>query len=338
MFTRMLIALTALGAAGALHAAEQIDAADRLARTLTIYQQDLALFEERYRLPQAGQDLSLSIEGIAPRMQTDSLLAKGLGTLTRRQLVAGSADFRSHLQRRLGKPILLLSDSGEQRQVTLLSLEGNSLLVSDGTHSLLIALDGQWHVVLPEVLPVARGPRLELDARGQADAELSLSYLSSGLSWQPSYHLLLQPQRDSVRLEGMARIQNNSGIDLENVSLRLLAGSVNQPQGNAPIYAMEAKALRADSAAPQRHALQDYHLYTPTQPISLANGQQLGHPPTGAAGAPGRKPLPLQSVCERGAEPAPDQPCPSRDPLHPAGGCRPQGPPAGRRRPGVCAG
>ena len=278
MFTRMLIALTAVGTASVLNAAEHIDAADRLTRTLTIYQQNLALFEERYQLPEAGQDLSLSIEGIAPQLQIDSLLATGIGTLSRLQLVSEKTGIQAHLQRYLGKPILLLSDSGEQREVTLLGLEGNNALISNGKYSEQISLAGRWRIALPEVLPVAAPPHLQLDARGKAGDELSLSYLSQGLSWQPSYHLLLQPAAGRVRLEGMAMLHNNSGIDLEQVQVRLLAGSVNQPQSNAPVYAMEARALRADSAAPQRHALQDYHLYTPTQPVSLANGQQLGIP------------------------------------------------------------
>lgn len=280
MPARMLIALATLGIATTLNAAQQISEADRQARILTVYQQDLALFEEHYRLPENARDLSLQIEGIAPRLQLDSLMAEGAGTLTQRQLVNSGQSFQHYLQQYLGQPILLRADSGAQRDVTLLGVDGSSVLISDGEYSEQIALGGYWHIALPGVLPAATPPYLRLDAEGAAGPQLRLSYLSNGLSWQASYHLRLNPRAATVRLEGLATLNNNSGIDLENVQLRLLAGSVNQPQGGGRAYAMEAMALRADSssAAPARTPIEDYHLYTPAQPITLANGQQLGIP------------------------------------------------------------
>lgn len=278
MYKRMLIALAALGTATGLNAADTLGDAERLSRTLTLYQQDLALFEERYRLPDNARDLSLRIDGIGPRMQTDSLLAQGIGTLTRVQLVNAPSGFQQQLSTRLGKSILLLSDRGEQREVTLLGVEGNGVLVSDGQRSELIPAGGYWRPALDQVLPVATPPYLKLDARGKAERELSLSYLSNGLSWQAGYQLMLAPHAGTLRLHGMATLHNNSGLDLEQVKVRLLAGSVNQPRNVSRPYAMEAMALRADSAAPTREALQDYHLYTPPEPVTLGNGQQVAIP------------------------------------------------------------
>lgn len=278
MITRILMTLAALGAASSLQAIEPPDRVERLSRTLTLYQQNLALFDERYQLPQVEGPLNLRVDGISPQLQLDSLIARGAGIPTRLQLIREERNFQTRLQERLGSTLLLLSADQPPEEVRLLGVEGNGVLVSNGEYTELVPWMGERRVALPGVQPANQPPWLHLQTRGEAGAQLSLSYLSSGLGWQADYQLMLQPALGHLRLEGRATLSNNSGIDLDQVQVRLLAGSLNLPRAKAGPYLMEAMALRADSAEPAREAVQDYHLYSLAEPISLANGQQLALP------------------------------------------------------------
>lgn len=278
MITRILMTLAALGAASSLHAAESPERIERLSRTLTLYQQNLALFDERYQLPQGEGALNLRVDGISPQLQLDSLIARGAGTPARLQLVREERSFQARLQERLGSTIVLLGTDQPPEEVRLLGVEGNGVLVSNGEYTELVPWMGERRIALPGVQPANQPPWLHLQTRGEAGTELSLSYLSGGLGWQADYQLMLQPAVGKLHLEGRATLSNQSGIDLDQVRVRLLAGSLNLPRAKAGPYLMEAMALRADSAAPAREAVQDYHLYSLTAPISLANGQQLALP------------------------------------------------------------
>lgn len=106
--------------------------------------------------------------------------------------------------------------------------------------------------------------KLHSDKSAVFDAQLS--YLTDGMSWKSDYNLVLPEEGDTVTLTGWVSIENNTGTNFENATIKLIAGDVNkvqeQPQHErSKVYAM---AMREADTAPQVEAkkFDEFHMYS----------------------------------------------------------------------------
>ncbi|TCK04106.1 DUF4139 domain-containing protein [Marinobacterium mangrovicola] len=273
----------ALLSQGALAAPDLVlDAEDRSSRILTIYQQDLALFNEIYPLTLDTTAAEIRLDDISNRLQPDSIFATGIGPLRRIELGGSNPGFSQRLQDLQGEEIELIHQDGatDPRQVTLLFVEGSGIQVADNGATEFIPFTGPWRIRIPGTDQPTSGAQLSLMGSGEPGNQLELSYLANGLSWQAGYQLEILSAGKQIRLEGRATLTNNSGTDLEAAEVRLLAGKVNQPNnGRVPVYAMAAKLeMGAADAAPNRETTQDYQLYPLPEPVSLKQGASISVP------------------------------------------------------------
>lgn len=115
---------------------------------------------------------------------------------------------------------------------------------------------------------------LESDVAGKQS--IQMSYLSSGLSWDAGYVMMLGKPTEKAKLQSWVTLTNNSGTTFKDAKLKLLAGDVNRaPQGGiggagAPMMEMMAKASRAADNF-KEEGLGEYHLYTLGRPATVAN-------------------------------------------------------------------
>ena len=76
---------------------------------------------------------------------------------------------------------------------------------------------------------------LQTPEAGKFDAEIS--YVSSGMSWQADYNLVVSDKSnaktDILDMIGWITMQNHSGKTFENARIKLIAGDVNKIQNNA---------------------------------------------------------------------------------------------------------
>ncbi|NNF03489.1 MAG: hypothetical protein HKN17_03385, partial [Rhodothermales bacterium] len=131
---------------------------------------------------------------------------------------------------------------------------------------------------------------LDLEARASRDG-LRLAYLTHGMSWSPSYSMIVAADDASARIDGYATVMNNSGTAYPDADVQLLAGSVNVGGGAMPFAGMmqEAARMSADmAAAPQLsgQAFSGYHLYDVDVPLSLQSGESRRIRLLGAASVP----------------------------------------------------
>lgn len=118
---------------------------------------------------------------------------------------------------------------------------------------------------------------LGLDLRVDRPQEtLRLAYLTGGMSWSPSYAMVVARDDRSARIDGYATVSNNSGTTFRDASVQLLAGTVNlSGGGGARPRAMEMRAA-ADAAAQapsiSGQAFSGYHLYDVDVPLTLHPG------------------------------------------------------------------
>lgn len=119
---------------------------------------------------------------------------------------------------------------------------------------------------------------LDLSADRALDG-LRLAYLTRGMSWNPSYTMIVSPDDASAGIDGYATVSNNSGTGYEGAAVQLLAGTVNLDGGGTPRPMARQEAMAADMAAtgaPQisGQAFSGYHLYDVDTPITLLTGAE----------------------------------------------------------------
>ena len=84
--------------------------------------------------------------------------------------------------------------------------------------------------------------------------EAELGYVTGGMSWSASYNLVAPEKGDTLDLTGWVTIDNQSGKQFDNASIKLMAGDVNklEPQeGYARAETLAGARMAMDMAMPQ---------------------------------------------------------------------------------------
>jgi hypothetical protein len=66
-----------------------------------------------------------------------------------------------------------------------------------------------------------------VQSSGELEAEVEISYFTSGISWSADYIAIADPPEQTLRLEGFVRVDNRSGEQYENAQVRLVVGTIN---------------------------------------------------------------------------------------------------------------
>jgi hypothetical protein len=83
--------------------------------------------------------------------------------------------------------------------------------------------------VLDTTFPHDKPQMLYWNVQADADmeAQIEISYFTSGISWVGDYVAISNPAESSLRLEGFVRVSNRSGEPYANAQVRLVVGKIN---------------------------------------------------------------------------------------------------------------
>jgi hypothetical protein len=112
--------------------------------------------------------------------------------------------------------------------------------------------------------------RLWADKAGRHDTEFS--YLTGGMRWEASYNAVAPEKGDNFDIIGWVTLENMSGKDFENASVKLMAGDVARarPDQNARISRDSDDGYRGASATGvTERAFEEYHLYSLARPTTV---------------------------------------------------------------------
>ena len=124
---------------------------------------------------------------------------------------------------------------------------------------------------LPENLRVKPTLVVKLDNQNDGSKDLTLNYLTNGLSWQANY--VAEITSDSqMDLQGWVTLNNQSGADYKDAEVQLIAGDVKHENGNVRpqprTLMMAAKSVSFDAAGAAESAslpaenLGEYYVYS----------------------------------------------------------------------------
>jgi hypothetical protein len=277
------LALAAFGGPASAQAPERaLGAEARRAVTLTVYSGDLALVDEvrRADLAAGRTRLALTDVGTALRPETVLLDAEGLRVLER-VFAFDLLTPQRLLEAAVGHKVKVVRTNPETGAETVLDAEvlavagGLVLRVGDRIETAepgRIVFDS-----LPEGLRTRPTLLAEVEAAAAGPRDLSLSYLTGGLSWQADYVARLDESGTRLDLTGFVTVTNNSGAGFQGAKLRLVAGVVNQAVA-VPMLRKEMRMATMDAVAapqaagmPSQEAASDRYLYRYERPVDLAD-------------------------------------------------------------------
>ena len=281
-----------------------------LAQTqLTIYNQNFATVKETRVLDLQGGENEVRVTDITAHLEPDSVVLRDLKNadalrileqnyesdplsegLLLRKYEGKVLDFEVTLphtgEKRIVKGKVLRSGyvphaSAFRRYGRQYSARQTAYGQPQGGGQPIVEVDGKIQFGLPgKPMFDALGPKAFLKptllwklwaaAAGRHDVEFS--YLSGGMRWEATYNAIAPAKGDAFDLIGWVTLENMSGKDFENASVKLMAGDVARA-GPEDERAIEYGALESRSdivpAAVTERAFEEYHLYTLPRPTTV---------------------------------------------------------------------
>lgn len=269
---------------------------------VTVYNSDLALIKETRPFQLKSGVSELRVEDVAGRIDPTSVHFKSLTAPDGVRVLEQDFQYdlvsqEKLLQRYLGKEIEIRrtfeDGKSESLKGTLLSASGGRVLRSGGR----VILNPPGEAILPD-LPegLLTKPtlvwKLSTQKGGAHDGEIS--YLTSGMSWNADYVLVVDKDDAKADLNAWVTVHNNSGAAYKDAKLKLVAGDVHR----APVPAAPSRRYLAKGAAMEMMAADggmteksffEYHLYSLGRPTTLAENSSKQVEMASAAGVPVKK-------------------------------------------------
>lgn len=262
---RVAMAIGALSAASA-HAGPAV----------TVYSRDLGFVREE-RVLELQRDRDTVLVPVPERIDFSSVRLVPVGAkLERLAYRFDVATGDGALERARGSQVRVVLRGERVVEGTLTAVDGSWLVVrgSDGSlHTLArnaaddvrIANPGDRFSLRPALEAVISG------RKGNVNAELA--YLTGGLSWSAE-HVVVRRGESAAVWSTQVTIENTTGRDFVDATLKLVAGEPNRESGMPPPVSMMRSQMVGDMAMAEKsemtqQAFADYHLYTLERPATL---------------------------------------------------------------------
>ena len=201
------------------------------------------------------------------------------------------------LQKYIGQNLSGFDKAGKAYEGRLFSFDGSQLVLGlkDGgvqmlNRTELVRLD---FPDLPGGLILK--PTLVWKVRSPLSGEkpLTLTYMTTGLSWHCEYVVKVSPDEKKLDLNGWVSLDNETGASYKDAKLKLVAGDVNRvvppPEPRAMFAMAKEEAPLPAQANFAEKSFFEYHLYTLQHPTDLLDKQVKQVQLLGASDVPVQK-------------------------------------------------
>jgi len=260
---------------------------------LTIYNQDFAVVKELRKLDLKAGESEFRMDEVTARLDPSSIILLDLKDPNGLKILE-----QNYESEPLSQGLLLDKFEGKEINFEILDADGKSKILKKGkiirsgyqsqslaygynygervasAGSPIIEMDGKIRFGLPGT-PLFEGissdsflkPTLlwELWAKDGGTHNVELSYITGGMKWEANYNAVFPEKGQELDLIGWITLDNRSGKDFKNASVKLMAGDVHRVQEmRQQYYYPMAKAGREELAAPPsvtEKAFEEFHLY-----------------------------------------------------------------------------
>jgi hypothetical protein len=298
---RVLQAVRAGVACGAIFSAVIQAQTDNQRLSLTIYNSDLALIQDTRSLDVPAGRTRLEFKDVSASIKPETVVLSAPGIA----IVEQNFDFdlltpSKLMEKAVGQQVQIVRinpGNGEQitETATVLSVNDGVVLKIGERIEVLREDSVPTRVIFSKVPENLRArPTLSINVQsnraGRRDA--TLSYLSGGLSWKADYVALFDEKQGKVDVQGWITLTNSSGTTYTNAETQLVAGNINMVRAEQPDWAENQRRQTMRAAGTEANAkpqLADYYLYPLAERTTIAENQtkQVGF--VDASGVTARK-------------------------------------------------
>ncbi len=262
------------------------------ATALTIYNQDFAVARTTVDMNLTSGTNQVTTTNVTTQLEPDSVVLRDAAgkvafKIDEQNYDAGVIDQQSLLQKNEGKTIQF--SQGRTQDGKLITVDGK---IIRATQPPLIESNGTMQFELPgtPLFPASTDglllkPTLRWQIYSAKPAHLAaeLAYITRGMSWQATYNVVAPESKDvtggeKVDVMGWVTIQNNSGTEFPQATIKLMAGDVamiQEQMGRAKKFDRLDIVAAMAAPAPQvtQQAFDDFHLYDLNRTVSLRSGE-----------------------------------------------------------------
>jgi hypothetical protein len=255
---------------------------------LTIYNSDLALVEHVRPLTVAAGRHRLEFQGVSAQIMSQTVSFTGAGlTVIEQNFDYDLLTPEKLMEKAVGQRVRIVRTNPgtgvetEETAEVLSTVGGVVLKIGDRIE--VLRDDGiPARVIFDEVPPNLRAnPTLSILASAErpVTADVTLAYLTRGLSWNADYVAVFDEPAGNVSLQGWITLTNNSGTTFAAATVQLVAGDINVVGSEAEWWQVynirrnNVNVLRAGVETSNREQLADYYVYPLAAATTVANNQ-----------------------------------------------------------------
>ncbi len=264
---------------------------------VVIYNNDRALFKDTRTVSMTTGTNQIAFAGISGQIIPASVLLTGQDIrFIENNFNFDVLSYESLLQKSVGE-IVTVTYTDPKSGVT--ETNQAELLAVNGVHPTLRIngkIDSSYpgRILFNKIPANLRAkPTLVMNVAGKTEGvqELTLNYLSRGLSWDANYVAEIGADDKTMALNGWVSLTNHSGTDYQKARIQLVAGDVNLVNNYARPRLMKSNAMMfedtlAEASMPTQESIADFHLYTlpnttdiltnQTKQVSLLSATNVG--------------------------------------------------------------
>lgn len=252
--------------------------------SLTIYNGDLALVRDVRQMTVPAGRTRLEFKDVSGKIRPETVSLDGKGL----SVVEQNFDYdlltpAKMMEKAVGKQVQIvrtITGTGKETTETATILSVNSgVVMRIGNRIEVLREDGIPTRVIFDGIPqnLRANPTLSVtvDADAPGTRDVSLSYLTSGLSWIADYVAQFDEKQSTLDVQGWVTLTNKTGTSYSNVAPRLVAGTIGTANNSRPIYGQpygqSNPTNRAAGSATDRD--QDFPIYNLPQRVTVADNQ-----------------------------------------------------------------
>lgn len=254
--------------------------------SLTIYNGDLTLVRDARQMEVPSGRTRLEFKDVSGRIRPETVSLEGRGL----SVVEQNFDYdlltpSKMMEKAVGKQVQIvrtITGTGKEttETATILSVNGG-VVMRIGNRIEVLREDGiPTRVIfngIPENLRANPTLSVTVNADGAGTRDVTLSYLTTGLSWTADYVAQFDEKQSALDMQGWVTLNNQTGTSFSNVAPRLVAGHVGSGSASGQrSYSYQppnrpAPANRSAGNATDRD--QDFPTYSLPQRVTVADKQ-----------------------------------------------------------------
>ena len=254
---------------------------------LTIYNNDLALVQDRRDIDVKEGRQRLEFEDVSAQIRPETV------TLTAADIAIVEQNFDFDLltpaklmEKAVGHEVTIVrvnpANGAETREQAQVLATNNGVVLKIGQRIEVLRDDGLPVRVIFDKVPdnLRARPTLSVTVIGAhaGSRHATLSYLTPGLGWKADYVALFDEASGKIDVQGWVTLTNTSGSSYENAQTLLVAGSPNEgsdsgQQAFRPVRVPRAVLQTPGTESGSRERLGDYYLYPLADRTTVAEAQ-----------------------------------------------------------------